>query len=166
MRGGGVLTTVSSCQLFDNSSPHELPLQRKCEVRLKDEVSNDPKRQSLDIIEPALHSPTKVGLNIDKTTDSLLSISKDVAAASAMLELSSTRKSSKQCPLHDPKDFDLCLLKSVKDIDHCTFLVVPLSHSLEHFKWIFGQFSYIISAAGTQELQAVRCICGINFLFL
>nr|CAB3266087.1 ski oncogene [Phallusia mammillata] len=112
-------------------------------------------------------SPSRA--SVDSPPD--VAMSKAVAAASAMLELSSAAKENRKVstesgisplPIKSPPSLvPVETLKRPQAPKHEEMeypQVVPLNPNLEHFKWSFRSSSYIISAAGTQELKVFHTL--------
>jgi len=105
-------------------------------------------------------------------------MSKAVAAASAMLELSTSaaenRRALRDEKVATPGVADLSRRSShrqdaPKSPDQIKpepplLQVIPLSETHEHYKWSLGPSSHIISASGTHELQQVGVLALAPFL--
>uniref|UniRef100_H2Y5U2 Uncharacterized protein n=1 Tax=Ciona savignyi TaxID=51511 RepID=H2Y5U2_CIOSA len=144
-----VKNTKSERVSRDSSTPSLTP---KCkendEERDKSNRSCD--RMSSDS-EPKKPSPSKPAY--DKTTQ-IIGTSVDVAAASAMLELSSSGQHRKLSVEKESTPKSISMQYSLASPSRSQ--VVPLDSSHRLFKWTFDSSSYIISASGTQEIRMLE----------
>uniref|UniRef100_H2Y5U1 Uncharacterized protein n=1 Tax=Ciona savignyi TaxID=51511 RepID=H2Y5U1_CIOSA len=101
--------------------------------------------------EPKKPSPSKPAY--DKTTQ-IIGTSVDVAAASAMLELSSSGQHRKLSVEKESTPKSISMQYSLASPSRSQ--VVPLDSSHRLFKWTFDSSSYIISASGTQEIRMLE----------